>query len=151
MSFNYDEEQKKILGTSRRDLLKLFTAGAVITPLAGGASAKLIETPKVEIIKPETGIVAPLCPDDVANVDITFRMKDGSARRFQADEITLPDRSNQIGLRNWKPPERKYISSGQVQVLLLEERASSPTYYECLASFDMKGKFRNRNAVVELP
>jgi hypothetical protein len=44
----------------RRDILKYFGIGTIIAPVAGEAiAAKLVEVPKVEIVKPEAGMFNP--------------------------------------------------------------------------------------------
>ena len=50
--------------TNRRELLKFFSAGTLIAPLAGDAVAKLIEVPNAEIIKSEAVAI----PYDLARV-----------------------------------------------------------------------------------
>ena len=69
--------------TSRRDILKYFAAGTVITPLAASVpAARLIEPPKVEIIKPpKYGLVE--MPTDfrkLTKVELTLTFSDGNKR-----------------------------------------------------------------------
>ena len=130
------------MNTSRRDLLKFLAAGTIITPVAGGATARLIEPPKADIIRPETGIVAPFCPDDVVGAEVTFRMKDGSMRWFEA---------NSQSAYSWKGGDR-FLPTDRValSVLLQRERADSPVWFESVGEIRMTGRVSNRNAVVEL-
>lgn len=63
---------------NRRDLLKYFGAGTIITTAAvAGPVARIIEPPKVELVKE--------LPDEidlsqVESISVRFNMKDGSAR-----------------------------------------------------------------------
>ena len=69
---------------SRRDLLKYFAAGTVITPLAGaGPLAMLIEEPKIELIKP--GLRETLLFAEVKSVTISFHMADGTLRSISGE------------------------------------------------------------------
>lgn len=76
------------MNTSRRELLKFFAAGTVITPLGGGATAKLIEPPKAQIIKPPT-VVSAFTPRDIEAIEITFTMKDGSRRTLHREDCPI--------------------------------------------------------------
>lgn len=65
---------------NRRDLLKYFGVGAVISPLAigsGAVAARLIEVPKVELVKP-AGIEIPLDPARVKQVTVICHYEDGT-------------------------------------------------------------------------
>jgi hypothetical protein len=72
---------------NRRDLLKYFAAGTVIAPVSGSAPlARLIEVPKVELVKPEL-IEKPFNPSEVDKATIFFDMVDGSRRTAWVSDI----------------------------------------------------------------
>lgn len=76
------------MNQSRRDLLKFFAAGTIIAPVAGGATAKLIEVPKAElIVAPETQIVRPFRPENVECVNIEMTMRDGTKRVISGGRV----------------------------------------------------------------
>ncbi len=71
---------------TRRDLLKYFAAGTIITTAAGdGALAKLIEVPKVEILEPK--IVQAVDLSKVKTVSINIETLDGSVHSFRGGEF----------------------------------------------------------------
>ncbi len=128
------------MNTSRRDLLKFFAAGTVITPAAGGALAQLIESPKARIITPETGIVAPFIPNHIVGADIAFHMKDGSIRRWESEStvMTENDYGNDLAIDPY------------ICVQVRRKQHGSPKWTDILFSMDSHGKLRNRSAIVEL-
>lgn len=73
--------------TNRRELMKLFGAGAIITPFGSHVQGKLIKPAEVELAKPETGIVQPFKLEDVAAVTLSVRLRDGSTRLFGSERI----------------------------------------------------------------
>ncbi len=116
--------------TSRRDLLKFFAAGTVITPAAGGALAQLIEPPKARIITPETAIVQPFRVNDLLRVEsIEFKMRDGSTRRFHPN-FNLFDRCTD---------GEKFIEP-IVTVSIGYEHRMSPSWVETVASVTAGGR-----------
>ncbi len=64
---------------NRRDLMKFFAAGTVIAPVAGQAiQAKLIETPKVELVtKPE--VLRAVDLSKVRSATVKLEIMDGSS------------------------------------------------------------------------
>ena len=73
---------------NRRDLLKLFGAGAVIAPAAGATPlARLMEPAKVELIKPEPRIVRPIDTANVLCFDVTLHLRDGSSETMYAQTL----------------------------------------------------------------
>lgn len=72
---------------NRRDLLKYFGAGTIITPLVSSAPmARIIEPPKVELFQevPKAFKMA-----DVASVSVRFNMKDGTTHERSSKIITV--------------------------------------------------------------
>jgi hypothetical protein len=68
------------MSTSRRDLLKIFGAGAIILPANGAEPlARLIEPAKVELVKPDR-IVVPINLEEVSEITTSFKMLDGTVR-----------------------------------------------------------------------
>ncbi len=76
--------------SSRRDLLRLFAAGTIIAPVAGGATARLIEPPKAELIVAPPKIIQPFYPRDIVDIEISFLMKDGTYRKLAAHPGEVP-------------------------------------------------------------
>lgn len=65
---------------TRRDLMKYFGVGAIITPVAGEAiQARLIEIPKVELVKPEP-IQEGFCfkPLHIGSISVQLHLLDGT-------------------------------------------------------------------------
>ena len=102
---------------NRRDLLKYFAAGTVIAPVAGESiQARLIETPKIEIAKPQA--VDPAI--DITNMEhmsatINITMFDGTRH-----SATLPlHLTPNYGYRN-------PVTLSEMQVSVTAPGASSP-------------------------
>lgn len=128
--------------TSRRDLLKFFAAGAVITPLSGEASARLIETPKIELIVPDRRIVQPFDPADVTAVDVAFTMKDGSIRRMKHDWMLVDVLKTN--------PHYAPTPAIELHIQVRHRFLNSPSGTFAVADIHTGGTVRNRSAVVEL-
>lgn len=126
------------MNQSRRDLLKFFGAGTIIAPAAGGALAKLIEPPKAEIIRPETGIVAPFMLADITGVDVAFKMRDGSVRRMDVDYTDIT------------APATDHLSRLHLCIQIQRSHQTSPAWAETVMNISIEGRIRNRNAIVEL-
>jgi hypothetical protein len=75
----------------RRDILRIFGAGATVIPIIGGAlepaaTARIVEPPKVELVgAPLNGL--PLNMIDVQSFSVTLSMRDGSRRTIQSGYI----------------------------------------------------------------
>lgn len=73
---------------NRRDLIKFFSVGTIIAPVAAAAAplAKLIEVPKIEIVEAAT-IPEPLNVADIKSVVMTFTLHNGERRQVAADPV----------------------------------------------------------------
>lgn len=71
---------------NRRDLLKYFAAGTVITPLIGAMPpmATLIETPKLQIFEPDP-VRTPVDLSALKSVTVIFEKHDGSRNLVKFD------------------------------------------------------------------
>jgi hypothetical protein len=69
---------------NRRDLLKYFGAGSVITPLVAGPVVTLVEPPKVELAK-DMPRDEPIIMSDVRAAAVVFEMADGTRRTLRGD------------------------------------------------------------------
>lgn len=114
--------------TSRRDVMKFFGIGTIIAPVAAAAgsepapAARLIEVPKVEIVKPE--LIRPLDFADVRSMTVTFN-------RFDGTHATLQSTSMFVSTKRTIQPY------GLVEVrteVLHERRLTSPALYDRIAS-----------------
>src|SRR5262245_34860779 len=78
---------------ARRELLKYFGAGAIIAPLGGSVQAKLIEEPKIEIVKPQP-IQMILRVADVKEATVTLKANGGDVHVFHIRHVwdTNPSR-----------------------------------------------------------
>lgn len=77
-------EERARLG--RRDLLKCFGIGTIITPAAGeGGLAELIEVPRVKILEPKVATVLDL--SKINTVSINIETVDGSIHSFRGGTI----------------------------------------------------------------
>lgn len=77
------------MNTTRRDILKYFGAGTIIAPLAGDAVGRLIEPPKIELITPQPLIIKPFRMSDIASVNVTVRMRDGSVMEAATKSVSI--------------------------------------------------------------
>ncbi len=64
---------------NRRELLKYFSAGTIITPLAASMPARIIEPPKLEPVKL---IETPIEYRNVKSATVTLEMFDGSVHQL---------------------------------------------------------------------
>lgn len=105
--------------SSRRDLMKFFGIGAIITPLAGGAQAKLIEIPKAELIQmPESLIEKPFTDEEIETIAVHVKLRDGSERIISGGK-----------LKTYRPQRKGvwFSSSENWKVSLEIEHKSSPS------------------------
>lgn len=121
------------MNQSRRDLLKFFAAGTIIAPVAGGATAKLIEVPKAElIVAPEPQIVRPFRSQDIESLKVEITLRDGSKREVSGGS-TSPGWDRRDFDRYW--------SGNNWRVDLAIENTGSPLSYwsvACMTNAEMK-------------
>lgn len=87
-----------MLRMNRRELLKYFAAGTLIAPVAGAAPvARLIESPKVELVKPEALIYKSLEAGQIKSFTVELELADGTKRRFVVDHPDVDPRGHDTG------------------------------------------------------
>lgn len=123
--------------TTRRDVMKFFGIGTIIAPVAAAAgsepapAARLIQVPKVEIIKPED--IQPLDLRDVRSMTVTFERFDGTHATLQSESMFVFS-NLQHGLGQGAPQRIRPFGLVQLRTDVVRPRkSSSPDLYDRIA------------------
>lgn len=107
---------------NRRDILKLFGAGAIIAPVAASepVQALVLEPPKVELIEPK---VIPAAPGTVpwlgsetVGIDVYLRKANGTVYSMKCEGVVADCQYETVDATALGDRFRRYINTGRLDM-----------------------------------